>query len=43
MAVFLLKEKTKFNEAYNITYEPPGYELIDETTGKAVKTKRNSL
>jgi len=24
---------------YEINYTPPGYELIDETTGKAVKTK----
>ena len=35
----LVEGKNEFNEAYNITYEPPGYELIDETTGKAVKTK----
>ena len=26
-------------EKYEIEYEPPGYELIDETTGKAVRTK----
>jgi hypothetical protein len=35
----LVEGKNEFNEAYNISYEPPGYELIDETTGKAVKTK----
>ncbi len=35
----LVEGKNDFNEAYNISYEPPGYELIDETTGKAVKTK----
>ena len=23
----------------HIEYQPPGYELLDETTGKAVKTK----
>ena len=31
--------KNEYNEPYNISYEPPGYELIDETTGKTVKTK----
>jgi len=35
----LVEGKNEFNEAYNISYEPPGYELIDETTGKAVRTK----
>jgi hypothetical protein len=34
----LVEGKNEFNESYNINYEPPGYELIDETTGKAVKT-----
>jgi len=35
----LVEGKNEYNEAYNISYEPPGYELVDETTGKAVKTK----
>ena len=35
----LVEGRNEFNESYNISYEPPGYELIDETTGKAVKTK----
>jgi hypothetical protein len=35
----LVEGKNEFNEVYNISYEPPGYELIDEKTGKAVKTK----
>ena len=35
----LVEGKNEYNEAYNINYEPPGYELIDEKTGKAVKTK----
>ena len=35
----LVEGTNEYNEAYNISYEPPGYELIDETTGKAVKTK----
>ncbi len=35
----LVEGRNEFNEAYNISYEPPGYELIDEKTGKAVKTK----
>ena len=26
-----------YNEPYEIIYRPPGYELVDETTGKAVK------
>ena len=29
----------EYNEGYAIDYTPPGYEVIDETTGKAVKTK----
>jgi hypothetical protein len=28
-----------YGKKYQIEYEPPGYELIDEQTGKAVKTK----
>jgi len=35
----LVEGTNEHNQAYNITYEPPGYELIDEKTGKAVKTK----
>ena len=30
--------KNGYGETYEIDYTPPGYELIDETTGKAVKT-----
>jgi len=29
----------EYNEGYQIEYRPPGYEVIDETTGKAVKTQ----
>ena len=39
MVKFLLKVKTNTEKIYQIEYEPPGYELIDEKTGKAVKTK----
>ena len=28
-----------YNEPYVIDYEPPGYEVVDYSTGKAVKTK----
>jgi len=31
--------KNEYGKSYEIEYEPPGYELIDETTGKAVKRK----
>ena len=31
--------KNEYGKSYSIEYEPPGYELIDEKTGKAVKTK----
>ena len=31
--------KNEYGKSYKIEYEPPGYELIDETTGKAVKRK----
>ena len=31
--------KNEYGKNYEIEYEPPGYELIDETTGKAVKKK----
>ena len=30
-----------YSRGYDIEYQPPGYELLDETTGKAVKTKGN--
>ena len=30
--------KNGYGEPYEIDYTPPGYELVDETTGKAVKT-----
>ena len=29
----------EFNEGYQIEYKPPGYEVVDEKTGKAVKTQ----
>jgi hypothetical protein len=29
----------EYGKKYQIEYEPPGYELIDEKTGKAVRTK----
>ena len=29
--------KNEYGKSYEIEYEPPGYELIDETTGKSVK------
>ena len=29
--------KNEYGKSYEIEYEPPGYELVDETTGKAVK------
>ena len=35
----LVEGTNEYNEAWNIMYEPPGYQVIDETTGKAVKTK----
>ena len=31
--------KNGYGEPYEIDYTPPGYEIIDETTGKAVKTQ----
>ena len=30
--------KNAYGEPYEINYTPPGYEVVDETTGKAVKT-----
>ena len=35
----LVEGKNAYNEPYEINYTPPGYEVIDETTGKVVKTK----
>ena len=35
----LLEGQNEYGRPYAIEYEPPGYELIDETTGKSVKTK----
>jgi len=35
----LVEGKNAYDEPYEINYTPPGYEVIDETTGKAVKTK----
>ena len=29
--------KNEYGKSYEIEYEPPGYELVDETTGKTVK------
>ena len=34
----MVEGKNAYNEPYEINYTPPGYELVDETTGKAVKT-----
>jgi hypothetical protein len=31
--------QNSYNEPYVIDYEPPGYEVVDYSTGKAVKTK----
>ena len=33
--------KNNYSKSYEIEYEPPGYEVIDYETGKAVKTKGN--
>jgi hypothetical protein len=33
----IVEGKNAYGEPYEIIYRPPGYELIDETTGKAVK------
>ena len=34
----MVEGKNSYDEPYEINYTPPGYELVDETTGKAVKT-----
>ena len=31
--------KNDYSKSYEIEYQPPGYEVVDEKTGKAVKTK----
>jgi hypothetical protein len=33
--------RNEYGEKYQIEYEPPGYELIDEKTGQAVRTPGN--
>ena len=33
----IVEGKNAYGEPYEIIYRPPGYELVDETTGKAVK------
>ena len=34
----VVEGKNAYGEPYEIVYRPPGYEIVDETTGKAVKT-----
>ena len=34
----VVEGKNAYDEPYEIVYRPPGYELVDEKTGKAVKT-----
>jgi len=34
----LVVGRNEHNEAYNINYQPPGYEVLDYKTGKSVKT-----
>ena len=34
----LVEGTNEHNQAYNISYEPPGYEVLDYKTGKSVKT-----
>ena len=36
--LIVVEGKNAYGEPYEIVYRPPGYELVDETTGKAVKT-----
>jgi len=35
----LVEGRNEHDQAYNISYEPPGYEVLDYKTGKSVKTK----
>jgi hypothetical protein len=35
----LLEGQNEYGRPYAIEYEPPGYELLDEATGKSVRTK----
>ena len=32
-----IEGKNEYGKSYSIEYEPPGFELVDETTGKSVK------
>ena len=34
----LVEGRNEHDQAYNISYEPPGYEVLDYKTGKSVKT-----
>jgi len=34
-----IEGSNEYNEGYQIEYKPPGYEVVDEKTGKAVKTQ----
>ena len=34
----VVEGKNAYGEPYEIVYRPPGYELVDEKTGKAVQT-----
>ena len=34
-----VKGKNDYSKSYEIEYEPPGYEVLDEVKGKTVKTK----
>jgi len=35
----LVEGKNEYGKPYEIEYEPPGYTMVDERTGKSVKTK----
>jgi len=35
----IVEGQNEYSRAYGIEYEPPGVELLDETTGKSVRTK----
>ena len=39
----IVEGRNAYDEPYEIIYRPPGYELVDETTGKAVKIQKVSL
>jgi len=36
---YLIEGQNEYGRPYAIEYEPPGYTMVDERTGKAVKTK----